>query len=195
MTALRSLALLAALATATPAAAATYAVDASHTQVGFAISHMMVSTVRGSFGTVSGTVEYDPKNIAATKVEATVGVTSVDTNEDKRDEHLRTAEFFDVAQFPEMKFISTGVKNVKKDSFELLGNLTIRGVTKPVTLTVKTLAPEAKDPWGGMRSGTRATGTINRQDFGLTWNKALDGGGYIVGDEVEISLDVELVRK
>jgi polyisoprenoid-binding protein YceI len=156
---------------------------------------MMVSTVRGSFGTVSGTVEYDPKNVAATKVEATVGVTSVDTNEDKRDEHLRSADFFDAVQFPEMKFVSTGVKNVKKDSFELLGNMTIRGVTKPVTLTVKTLAPETKDPWGGMRSGTRATGTINRQDFGLTWNKALDGGGYIVGDEVEISLDVELIRK
>ena len=195
MSVFRSLSLLAALFGATPAFAASYAVDASHTQVGFAITHMMVSTVRGSFGTVSGNVEYDPKNVAATKIDATIGVTSVDTNESKRDDHLRSPDFFDVAQFPEMKFVSTGVKNVKKDSFELLGNLTIRGVTKPVTLTVKTFAPEAKDPWGGTRTGTRATGTINRQDFGLTWNKALDGGGYIVGDEVEIALDVELVRK
>lgn len=192
---LRSAALVAALLGAAPALAATYAVDGSHSQVGFSVSHLMVSTVRGSFGVVAGTVEYDPKNVAATKVDATITVTSVDTNEPKRDDHLRSADFFDIAQFPEMKFVSKQVKNVKKDTFDLVGDLTIRGVTKPVTLTVKTFAPEVKDPWGNVKTGTRATGVINRQDFGLSWNKALDGGGYVVGDEVALELEVELARK
>lgn len=190
----RSLAALALLSVATPALAATYTVDASHTRVGFSVTHMTVSTVRGEFGTVSGTVDYDPANIAATKVNAKVAITSVDTREPKRDDHLRSPDFFDAAQFPEMTFVSKSVKNVKKGAFDLVGDLTIRGVTKEVTLKVSPFTAEVKDPWGNLKVGTRATATINRQDFGVSWNKALDTGGYIVGDDVTIELDIELGR-
>lgn len=195
MSVLKSLALVGLFAVSTPALAATYSIDASHSRVGFAVTHMMVSTVRGEFGQVEGTVEYDPKNVAATKVNATVQVASVDTREPKRDDHLRSADFFDAANLPTMTFVSKSVKNVKKDGFDLVGDLTIRGVTKEVTLKVAPFTPEVKDPWGNYKVGTRATGVINRQDFGVKWNNTLDGGGLVVGDEVTIELDVELGRK
>jgi polyisoprenoid-binding protein YceI len=196
MHAIRSLAILGALALSTPALAGTvYNVDASHSRVGFSVTHMMVSTVRGEFGTFTGTVEWDPKNVGATKVQGTVGIASINTREAKRDEHLKSPDFFDVASFPEAKFVSTGVKNVKKDSFDLIGDLTIRGVTKSVTVQVKTVSPEFKDPWGNVKAGTRATATINRKDFGITWSAALDGGGVVVSDEVGIDIDLELVKK
>lgn len=183
------------LLASTPSLAATYTVDAAHTRVGFAVTHMMVSTVRGEFGTVEGTVDYDPKNIAATKVNAKVAIASIDTRDAKRDDHLRSADFFDAAKFPEMTFVSKAVKNVSQDGFDLVGDLTIRGVTREVTFRVKPFSPEHKDPWGNYKIGTSATAKINRQDFGVSWNKTLDGGGYIVGDEVTIELDVELARK
>ncbi len=191
---LRSLAVAGALLATTPAMAADYVVDSSHTRVGFSISHLTVSTVRGSFGEASGTVSYDPKNVAATKVNAKVTVGSVDTREAKRDEHLRSPDFFDAVKFPEMTFASTAVKNIKKDGFDLVGDLTIHGVTKPVTLHVATFSPEVKDPWGNVKVGTRATGTINRKDFGLTWNAALETGGFVVGEEVALELDIELKK-
>lgn len=189
------LATLALLATATPALAASYTVDASHSRVGFSVSHMMVSTVRGEFGTFTGTVDYDPANVGATKVDGKVSIGSVDTRDQKRDDHLKSPDFFDSAKFPEMTFKSKSVKNVTNDTFDLLGDLTIRGVTKEVTFKVNKLPADRKDPWGNMKSGTRATTVINRKDFGVNWNKDLDGGGYIVGDEVTIELDVELARK
>jgi polyisoprenoid-binding protein YceI len=190
----RSLAVVGALLATTPALAADYVVDSSHTRVGFSISHLTVSTVRGSFGEASGTVSYDPKNVAATKVNAKVTVGSVDTREAKRDEHLRSPDFFDAVKFPEMTFASTAVKNISKDGFDLVGDLTIHGVTKPVTLRVATFSPEVKDPWGNVKVGTRATGTINRKDFGLTWNAALETGGFVVGEEVALELDIELKK-
>lgn len=177
------------------ASAATYQVDSSHTRVGFAVTHMMVSTVRGEFGTFSGTVEYDPKNVAATKVSGKVTVSSVDTRDGKRDDHLRSADFFDAVGFPEMTFTSKAVKNVTPQGFDLVGDLTIRGVTKEVTLKVAAFSPEYKDPWGNYKVGTRATTVINRKDFGVNWNANLDQGGVVVGDEVTIELDVELGRK
>lgn len=192
---IRPLALLALLTTASSAFAATYDVDPSHTRVGFSVTHMMVSTVRGEFGVVSGTVEWDPANVAATKVNATVGVNSVDTRDPKRDEHLRSADFFDIAKFADMTLKSKSVKNITPEGFDLVGDLTIRGITKEVTFKVKTLPGDRKDPWGNMKTGTRATATINRQDFGMKWNTAIDGGGYIVGDEVTIELDIELARR
>jgi polyisoprenoid-binding protein YceI len=192
---IRPLALLALLTTASSAFAATYDVDPSHTRVGFSVTHMMVSTVRGEFGVVSGTVEWDPANVAATKVNATVGVTSVDTRDPKRDEHLRSADFFDIAKFADMTLKSKSVKNITPEGFDLVGDLTIHGITKEVTFKVKTLPGDRKDPWGNMKTGTRATATINRQDFGVKWNTAIDGGGYIVGDEVTIELDIELARR
>lgn len=192
---IRPLALLALLTTASSAFAATYDVDPTHTRVGFSVTHMMVSTVRGEFGVVSGTVEWDPANVAATKVNATVGVNSVDTRDPKRDEHLRSADFFDIAKFADMTLKSKSVKNITPEGFDLVGDLTIRGITKEVTFKVKTLPGDRKDPWGNMKTGTRATATINRQDFGMKWNTAIDGGGYIVGDEVTIELDIELARR
>jgi len=179
---------------AAPAFAASYTVDAEHSRVGFSVTHMTVSTVRGEFGTVTGAVEYDPANITATKVTATVGIASVDTRDQKRDDHLKSPDFFDATKFPDMTFTSTSVKNVKKDSFDLVGKLTIRGVTKDVTFNVKTFSPEVKDPWGNTKIGTSATAKINRQDFGVSWNSTLDSGGYVVGDEVDIQLDIEMSK-
>ena len=195
MSFLRPLALLGLLASAPSAFAATYDIDPAHTRVGFSVSHMMVSTVRGEFGTVSGTVEWDPAKVAATKVDAVVGIASVDTRDPKRDDHLRSPDFFDATKFAEMKLVSKAVKNITPQGFDLVGDLTIRGVTKEVVFKVKTLPGERKDPWGNLKTGTHATATINRQDFGVNWNTALDGGGVVVGDEVTIELDVELNRK
>ncbi len=178
-----------------PALAATYEVDAAHSHVGFSVSHMMVSTVRGEFATVSGTVQYDPANIGATAVAATVAVASVNTRDAKRDAHLRSSDFFDAAKFGDMKFTSSSVKNVTSEGFDVVGNLTIRGVTKEVTFKVKSLPADRKDPWGNHKTGTRATATINRMHFGVAWNSALEGGGYIVGNDVTIELDLELLRK
>ncbi|GDX80517.1 polyisoprenoid-binding protein [Deltaproteobacteria bacterium] len=175
--------------------AATYQIDAAHTRVGFGITHMMVSTVRGEFGTVTGTVEYDPANVGATRASAEVTVTSVDTRDAKRDDHLRSPDFFDIAKFPTMTFSTTAVKNAGAAGFDLVGPLTIHGVTKEVSFHVDPISKEYKDPWGNIKAGTHATAKINRKDFGLTWNTALDGGGYIVGDEVSIELDVEMARK
>jgi polyisoprenoid-binding protein YceI len=186
---------LATLALASGSAfAADYTVDPAHTRVGFAISHLAVSKVRGTFGTATGTVSYDPANIPATKISAKVGIASIDTDEAKRDEHLKSPEFFDVAKFPEMSFTSKSVKNVTKDSFDVVGDLTIHGVTKEATLTVATFTQEVKDPWGNVKVGTSAKGKINRKDFGLTWNAALETGGFVVGEDVEIELDVELTK-
>ncbi len=195
MSSIRALSLLALATLSLPAAAATYEVDASHSRVGFSVQHMMMTDVRGEFATVSGKVEFDAANIAATKVNATIGVTSVDTREQKRDDHLRSPDFFDAAKFPSMTFASKSVKNVAADGFDLVGDLTIRGVTKEVTLRVAPFSKELKDPWGNIKTATRATGSINRKDFGLVWNQTLDAGGLLVGDTVKIELDVELNRK
>ena len=191
-----SRALLAAttLLTSIPAFAADYTVDGSHSRVGFAVTHLTVSKVRGTFGTMSGTLSYDPKNIAATSIKATVGIQSIDSDEAKRDEHLLSADFLDVAKFPEMGFVSKSVKNIKKESFDVIGDLTIHGVTKEVALTVDTPSAEVKDPWGNIKVGAHAIGKINRKDFGLTWNSVLEAGGFLVGEEVEIELDIELKK-
>jgi polyisoprenoid-binding protein YceI len=190
----RSLIASAMLLASSSAVAADYAVDGTHSRVGFSITHLTVSKVRGSFGTMAGTVSYDPKNVAATKVNATVGIASIDTDEAKRDEHLVSPDFFDVAAFPEMKFVSKAVRNIKKDHFELVGDLTIHGVTKEVLFTVNTFSSEVKDPWGNVKVGTYAVAKINRKDFGLTWNAALEAGGLLVGEEVEIELDIQLKK-
>lgn len=175
--------------------AATYDVDPTHSMVGFSVSHMGFSSVRGFFGTVSGTVEIDPANPSTAKVEGTVGVESVNTMNQDRDDHLRNPDFFDVASFPEMTFRSTAVRNVTKDGFDLVGDFTLHGVTKPVVFHVARLSPEATDPWGNTKVATSATATIARKDFGMTWNKQLDQGGWLVGDEVQVTLDLELVKR
>jgi polyisoprenoid-binding protein YceI len=154
---------------------------------------MMVSNVSGGFSKVSGTVDFDPANPAASRIDVTIEAASIDTRNPKRDEHLRSADFFDVANHPRITFQSTKVERVGQDRYRVTGNLTIRGVTKEVTLDVET-TPEIQAQ-GSARMGASATTRINRQDFGVKWNRTLDAGGVVVSDEVRINIDVALVRK
>ncbi|MCC6954480.1 MAG: polyisoprenoid-binding protein [Deltaproteobacteria bacterium] len=172
----------------------TYAIDKDHSQVGFKIKHLAISTVPGTFSEFSGTFDFDPKNVAAAKVDATIAVSSVNTNQAKRDNHLRDADFFDVSKFPEMKFVSKKVTPVDADSFKVVGELTIRDVTKPVTLDVE-FGGAAKDPWGNDRAAFTATTKFNRKDWGMQWNKALETGGLLVGEDVHVTLEIEGIKK
>jgi polyisoprenoid-binding protein YceI len=192
---LLSLALAAALGAATvPALAETWSVDASHSTVGFAVRHMMVSNVKGSFDKFTASVEGSPADPATAKISATIEIGSVNTREPKRDEHLRSADFFDAAKFPQMTFASTKVEKVSATKAKVTGNLTLRGVTKPVVLDVE-YTEAVKSPWGKSVVGATATGKINRKDFGVSWSKSLDGGGLVVADEVTIQLELELIRQ
>lgn len=172
----------------------TYNIDAAHSHLQFSIRHLMISHVRGTFSGVSGTVTYDPDRPSSSSVEATIDVKSISTNDEKRDGHLQSADFFDVAQFPNMTFRSTGVEKTGDAEFKVTGNLTIHGVTKPVTLKVEEVSNEAKDPWGFSRIGASAKTTIKRSEFGLTWNAALETGGVMVGDDVKLDFELELVK-
>jgi len=160
----------------------------------FSIKHMMISTVRGSFGKVSGTVNYDGKNLANAKVNATIDASTVDTNEAKRDEHLRGKDFFDVEKYPTITFKSTKIKPSGKGKFSMTGDLTMHGVTKPVTLAVEGPSQQIDDKKGNYKVGFSATGTVKRKDFGITYNSVLDGGGVALGEEVPITLDIEMSR-
>lgn len=173
-------------------AAGTWTIDASHSSVNFKVKHLGVSKTRGRFTRFAGTVEVaeDP---ARTTVEATIDASSIDTHDSGRDEHLRGADFFDVANHPNLSFRSTGVAG-KGDDWTLEGDLTIAGVTRPVSLEVE-FDGVATDPWGGSRAGFVAKASVNREDFGLTWNAALEAGGFLVGKNVTIELEVELVRQ
>lgn|SRR5690606_11629856 len=189
--------LLAVIAMALPgsAFAADYVIDPSHTSVGFTVRHLMVSKVRGSFEKVSGTVKYDPNEPEKIVIDATIDAASINTGEAKRDEHLRSPDFFDVAKHPTLTFKSKKAKVLGKGKLEVIGDLTIRGVTKEVTLQVEGLDQEIKDPWGNVRRGATATTRINRKDFGLAWNQVLETGGVVVGEDVDIQIDVELIRQ
>lgn len=172
----------------------TWTVDPMHAELGFGVRHLMISTVRGRFGKVEGTAEVDDANPNNSKIEVTVDVNSIDTRQEMRDNHLRSADFFDAANHPTMHFVSTRIDGDVSKTFKVMGDLTIRGTTRPVTLDV-TLEGRAKDPWGNDRAGFSATGHINRHDFGLNWNQALEAGGVTVGAEVKLTLDVEIVRQ
>lgn len=176
--------------TAAPLWAADYKIDADHSTVGFKVRHLAISSVPGRFATFDGTFSFDPANIKASKADATIALKSVDTNSTKRDEHLRGPDFFDVAKFPSMTFKSKEVEELSKDTFKLIGDLTIRGITKPVSLEVQ-YQGTVKDPWGNEKAGFTASAKINRRDFGLTWNKVLETGGLVVGDDVAINLEIE----
>jgi polyisoprenoid-binding protein YceI len=180
--------------TTPPLDPANYDIDGSHSRVGFSVRHMMVSTVRGEFKKFTGTAFIDEKNPAASKISLDADVASIDTGEPKRDAHLKSPDFFDAGKFPKLTFASTSVAR-SAAGYSVKGDLTIHGVTKPVTLDVEALSPEVKDPWGGLRRGTHARTKIDRKDFGLTWNKALETGGAVVGDDVTIDLDVELLKQ
>ncbi len=187
-----ALALLLSLPVAARAEAVAWEADVAHSHIGFKVRHMMISNVKGEFAKYTVKVQADSKELAKATVEATIDVKSITTGNGKRDDHLRSPDFFDVAKHPTMVFKSKSVKKQGKDKLKVAGDLTIRGVTKPVTLDVSGLVGPIKDPWGNMKVGFQATTTINRKDFGLTWNKALEAGGLLVGNEVAITLDVEL---
>jgi len=172
-----------------------YDIDPTHSSAHFSVRHMMISNVKGEFSKVTGTVTYDPDNPGAAKVEATIDATSLHTRDEQRDGHLKSADFLDVAKFPEIKFVSKSVERDGKDEYVLKGDLTIHGVTREVALQVEGPTAEAKDPWGNLKTGATAETKISRKDFGLVWNMALETGGVLVGDEVKISVEVELTRR
>jgi len=170
----------------------TWQIDPKHSSAQFAVTHLMISTVRGEFHQINGTVVVDDADISKSYVNVTIDATTVDTREPDRDKHLMSPDFFDVAKYPSMTFKSTKVESNGPDKLKVTGDLTIRGVTKQVVLDVTAPKPPIKDPWGLQRTAVSGSTKINRQDFGVAWNKALDAGGVVVGDDVNITLDVEL---
>jgi len=178
---------------ATTAWGATYEVDPAHSTVGFSIRHL-ISRVQGVFNRFEGTIDFDPKAPDKLRVKASIDVASVNTRNDRRDEHLRSPEFFDAKKYPKMTFQSTKVEKLGANKFRVTGKLTLHGVTKPVTLEV-VYGGQVKDPWGNTRIGFHATGKLNRKDFGISWNKVLDQGTNMIGDEVTINIDVEAILK
>jgi polyisoprenoid-binding protein YceI len=189
-----ALATLVLAAVATPAAAQTWKIDTAHSSATFTVRHMMVSNVHGRFGKVEGTIVYDGQNIAGVKAEATIDATTITTDNEKRDTHLKSPDFFDVAGFPTITFKSKRAEAVGKGKFKLIGDLTMRGKTKEVVLDVD----GPTDPitaQNAQRIGATATTTVNRQDYGVSWSRALDGGGVVVSDEVKITIELELIKQ
>jgi len=170
-----------------------YKIDSAHSRAHFTVRHMMVSNVRGEFSKVTGTVSYDQANPAAIRIDASIDATTINTSEAKRDDHLRSADFFDVAKFPTITFKSKSARQTA-DGLEVTGDLTMHGVTKEVVLNMETPSAEMKDARGGSRRGSSATTKLNRKDFGLNWNRALEAGGVTVGDQVSITIDIEAIR-
>jgi polyisoprenoid-binding protein YceI len=178
---------------ALPLRADTFAIDPNHSEVSFQIRHL-VSQVRGRFNDFAGTVQLDPKNLPASSVEFHIKTTSIDTGVADRDKHLRSADFFDVAKYPEITFKSESIQPAGKDKYNVMGTLTMHGVSKKVTLPV-TYAGQLKDPWGNTRAGFQIETTLDRKDYGIVWNKALDAGGAMLGDDVTIAINLETVKK
>jgi polyisoprenoid-binding protein YceI len=193
------IALAAALAVAftLPAAAATstWQIDPAHTAAQFSVRHLAISTVRGAFSKVTGTVIFDDKDASKSSVDVTIDVSTVDTREPNRDKDLMSDHFFDVAHYPTMTFKSTKVEQAGAGKLKVTGNLTIHGVTKEVVLDVDGPSAPVKDPWGNQRAAINATTKINRQDYGVKWNATMDNGGVVVGDDVSINIDAEMIQK
>jgi polyisoprenoid-binding protein YceI len=173
----------------------TYELDPVHSHLGFSVRHMMVSQQRGQFQGVTGTLALDREDITKSRVEVAIDVATINTNNADRDNHLRSADFFDVATHPKMTFVSREVKVQPDGELRITGDLTIRGATHPVTLTAEPLSPESKDPFGNIKIGTSATAKISRKEFGIVWNAVLETGGIALGDDVKLTLDVQFVRK
>ena len=178
------------LTLAGPVMAGSYAVDNSHSSITFSIKHMVISKTKGAFSDYTASFTYEPGQVNSWSTEATIQAASINTQDDKRDAHLRSADFFDAEKYPTITFVSTGVKATGDDTALLSGDLTMHGVTKPITLQL-TIHGVITDPWGNTRGGFSATGKIDRKEWGLTWNKSLDSGGLVVGNEVEITLEIE----
>ncbi|HZH02488.1 MAG TPA: YceI family protein [Myxococcaceae bacterium] len=190
-----SAALIAPMAFGTAALGAVYDIDTTHSTVQFTVKHLMVTNVKGEFSKFRGTVDIDEKDPTKSKAETVIETASVDTREPKRDEHLRSPDFFDAAKNPEMTFRSKSIRKAGTNKYKVTGDLTLKGVTKEVVLDAEMPAREVKDPYGNLKRGLTAATKINRKDFGLTWNAPVEAGGVVVGDEVMINLDLELTRR
>jgi polyisoprenoid-binding protein YceI len=178
----------------TTTAATTWNIDPVHTVAEFKVKHMMIANVKGNFSRVSGVLIRDESDPANDRVEATIEAASIDTRNEQRDGHLKSADFFHVEKFPTLHFKSTDINVVGEGELSVEGDLTIRGVTRKVSFAVEGPTPPAKDPWGNTRIGVSASAKINRKDFGLTWNAALETGGILVGDDITITLDAQFVK-
>jgi polyisoprenoid-binding protein YceI len=178
----------------TTTATTTWNIDPAHSVAEFKVKHMMISNVKGQFAKLSGTLTLDESDLAESRVEALIGAASIETRDAQRDAHLKSADFFDVEKFPTLSFKSTHISLVGDGELAVEGDLTIRGVSRKVVFSVEGPTPPAKDPWGNTRVGASATTKVNRKDFGLTWNTALETGGILVGDEVTIMLDVQFIK-
>lgn len=172
----------------------TWAIDTSHSSVGFTVRHLVISKVHGQFTRWTGDLHLDPANLPASSVNVTIEAASIDTREPQRDGHLKSADFFNVEQYPHLTFKSTDVAVGANNTFTVTGELTIAGTTKPVTLEVESLGG-AKDPWGNQRVGYSARTTIDRREFGLTYNQALEAGGVLVGEKVEITIEIQAIAQ
>ncbi len=172
----------------------TWTLDPVHSVAEFKVKHMMISNVKGQFTGITGVLILDEDNIAGSRVEATIDASTIQTREAQRDEHLKSSDFFNVEQFPTLSFRSTQVKRTGDDELSVTGDLTIHGVTRQVAFQVEGPTAAGKDPWGNTRIGLSATTKVNRKEFGLTWNAALETGGILVGEEVTITLDLEFVK-
>lgn len=170
-----------------------WTIDSSHTTVAFAVKHMGLFTTRGQFKKITGSIETNEQG-APSKIGVAIDATSIETGEAQRDAHLRSPDFLDVEQYPELRFVSTQIEALGGNQYRIHGGLTIRNVTKPVVLEAE-LTPPVKDPWGLTRAGATATGTLNRKDWGLTWNQVLELGALLVGEEVKFTIDVEAVAQ
>lgn len=191
---LASISTIIALSLPALACATNWNIDPDHSNIGFKVRHLMVSNVRGSFEKLRGVVDINDKDITKSKVEVSIDTASINTSVQKRDEHLRSADFFDVAKFPTMTFVSKKIAKSGKGKLKVTGDLTLHGITRQVVLNVEGPTGESKDPWGNIRRGAVASTKINRTDFGLVWNKALETGGVVVGEEVTITLEIEMIK-
>ncbi|MGA9507817.1 MAG: YceI family protein [Candidatus Sulfotelmatobacter sp.] len=180
--------------TASQIATTTWNIDPVHSVAEFKVKHMMISNVKGQFTRIKGVLNLDENDVTNSGVEASIEAASINTRDDQRDAHLKSADFFDVEKFPALTFKSTRINRVGDGELAVAGDLTIHGVTRSVVFNVEGPTAAAKDPWGNIRRGLSATVKINRKDFGLTWNSALETGGLLVGDEVAISLDLQFVK-
>jgi polyisoprenoid-binding protein YceI len=175
--------------------AGVWQIDPAHSAAQFTVRHMMISNVKGEFGKMTGSVRYDPADLSRTAVEATIDVNSINTRQENRDKHLKSADFFDVEKYPTLTFKSKRVIAATGGKLQVIGDLTMHGVTREVTLDVDGPTQPVRDQNGNLHMGASAATKVNRRDFGLTWSRAMDGGGVVVGEQVTIAIDIELVQR
>jgi polyisoprenoid-binding protein YceI len=178
-----------------PGTVSTWNLDPAHSVAEFKVKHMMISNVKGSFSGLAGVLKLDETDYTHSTVEASVSIASLKTGDDQRDGHLKSADFFDAEKFPTLTFKSTNIDSTGGPNYTVAGDFTLHGITKQITLAVEDISEPSKDPWGNQRIGLSASTKINRKDFGLTWNSALEAGGVLVGEEVTITLEIQFIKQ